>query len=97
MARVRVHLPRSLLSYWSGVPRTDVDAATLAALLDALDVAHPGLRARIVAEDGRLREHVNVFVNRERVTARPGDVALREGDDVHVLPAVSGGATRRSV
>lgn len=89
---VRVRLGRSLLEHWGGPPRVDVAAATLAEALFALDARVPGVRSRILDDQGRVRQHVLVFVNEESVRERePADVPLRAGDTVHVLPSVSGG------
>lgn len=88
----RVHLPRSLLAFWSGAPVVEVRGATLADALRELDAKWPGLSARVLDDQGRVRRYVNVFVNRDLVVARaPRDVALGEGDEVHILPSVAGG------
>lgn len=91
---VKVLLPRSLRAYWGGDAEVAVDAETVAAAVRALGAKHPGLAARILDERGRPRTHVHLFVNQEAVHQRDLDgVRLREGDTLHVLPAVSGGAS----
>jgi MoaD family protein len=65
---------------------------TLADLLADLDGRHPGLRGRLVTEDGGLHRFVNVYVNDEDVRFLGGlETALSDGDSVTVLPAVAGG------
>ena len=84
-----VLLPRSLLALFPGVEkRNEVSGTTVAALLDALDGAVPGMRDRLVEAGPRLRPHINVFVDGE-----PADLgtSVRTDSVVHVLPAVSGG------
>lgn len=69
------------------------DGASVGGLLDALAADHPAVARRIRDETGLLRQHVNVFVDREPVPRRTGvEVALHDGAEVLVLPAVSGGA-----
>lgn len=65
-----------------------VAGTTVAEVLRDLEASHPALRGWIVDERGQIRRHINVFVNAER--AREGD-AVRNGDCVDVLPAISGG------
>ena len=93
--RVTVALPRALRTYADGAATLDVelpDGATVTALLDALAGTHPGVSARARDETGQLREHVNVFVAGESVRARDGlATRLAAGDEVMILPAVSGG------
>jgi molybdopterin converting factor small subunit len=65
-----------------------VEGATVAELLCGLEREHPALAGWILDERGRIRRHVNVFVNGER----GGEgTAVARGDRVDVLPAISGG------
>lgn len=89
MPRVRLLLPQSLRLYWDVAASADLEGATLAEALGSLD---GGVRARILDDQGRVREHVLVFVNGQRVRREDlATVALADGDVVRVLPAVSGG------
>ena len=64
----------------------------MTALLDSLDADHPGLKGRLVTEDGGLHRFVNVYVNDEDVRFTGSlDTALKDGDSVTILPAVAGG------
>ncbi len=85
-----VHLPRSLTALFPGAERrVEVDAATIAELVTALDARWPGFRDRLVEEGPRIREHVNVFVDGERAEL---GTAIGRSAVVHVIPAVAGGA-----
>ena len=66
----------------------ETEARTVRAAVDALG----GVRDRIVDEQGVLRRHVNVFVNGENVRSLQGlDTGVKDGDEVSIIPAVSGG------
>lgn len=67
----------------------DVDGATVVELLRALEGAHPAVAGWIVDERGRIRRHINVFVNGEQAA---DDTAVAAGDRVEVIPAISGGS-----
>ena len=62
--------------------------ATVVELLRALELAHPEVGGWILDERGRIRRHINVFVNGERGSET---TAVRSGDRVEVLPAITGG------
>jgi len=62
--------------------------ATVVELLRALERSQPALAGWILDERGRIRRHINVFVNAEQ--AREDD-AVAAGDSVDILPAISGG------
>lgn len=91
-----VHLPAALSAYAEQRRRVEVqlppEGATVAALLDALGAAHPGVRQRVQDEQGAIRPHVNVFVNGESIRYLSGlSTPLSQADEVWILPAVSGG------
>ena len=65
-----------------------VEGATVAELLLALEREHPGVDGWILDERGRVRRHINVFVNGEMGGE---DTPVSAGDRVDVLPAISGG------
>lgn len=87
MANVR--LPSLFAGLFPTAPRhLEIAAATVAAMIDALDAEWPGMRDRICDSTPAIRRHMNVFVDGKRaVLATP----LSQGADVFVLTAVSGG------
>ncbi|MDZ4277655.1 MAG: ubiquitin-like small modifier protein 1 [Dehalococcoidia bacterium] len=90
---VTVHIPtplRKLTNEQDTV--TANESGTLAALIDALDAAHPGLKERICDETGELRRFVNVYVNGEDVRFLSGlQTPIESGAEVSIVPAVAGG------
>jgi len=89
---IEVRIPTILRSYTDGAKKVEATGSTLAEVLHDLDARHPGIRARLVDEKG-LRRFVNVYLNDEDVRFIGGlDSAVKDGDDVTVLPAVAGGA-----
>ncbi len=85
---MKVFVPTPLRSY----TRQDVveaDGATVGELLAELDRRFPGIRFRMIDEQGSIRRHVRIFVNREQVMRL--DAPLGPADEVQVLQALSGG------
>jgi sulfur-carrier protein len=85
---VRVLVPGALRSY-TGAAQVEAAGATLDALFDDLDRRYPGLRFRVVDEQGLLRANMRLFVN--GLNVRDLSHALREDDFVAVVLALSGG------
>jgi sulfur-carrier protein len=85
---VKVLIPAALRSY---THEAHVDAAgdTLDELFADLDRRYPGLRFRVIDEQGRLRPNLRVFVSGTGV--RDMQHALRPDDFVAVVLALSGG------
>ncbi len=72
-----------------GQREVEAEGRTVVEVLRALGSARPALAGWILDERGRVREHLAVFVNGERV--RPDD-PVGPVDRIHVLPSISGGA-----
>ena len=82
-------LPSPLISYTAGAREVEAHGATLAELLSDLDRRHPGIRFRMVDEQGRVRPHIKIFVNRMQAASLAQ--SLGAGDEVLVVAALSGG------
>ncbi len=85
---MKVLIPSSLLSY-TRTSKVEANGATLLELLADLDRHYPGLRFRVIDEQGQMRGHMRFFVNSEQVFDLTH--ALRPTDEVYLLQALSGG------
>ena len=85
---MRVLIPTSLRSY-TRVARVEAAGTTLGEVLADLERRFPGIRFRMVDEQGRLRPHMRVFVDGQALH----DLALPlpPGCDVNIVQALSGG------
>ena len=89
---VSVRIPTILRPYTGGASEVAVDGGTLAEVIDALEVAHPGLKARVLDDDGAIRRFVNVYVNDDDVRFAEGlATATPDGTSISIIPAVAGG------
>ena len=92
---VKVLIPSLLRPLTGGLANLEVEAGTVAAVIDAVDAGYPGLRERILDADGRMNRFINLFVAGEDVRFLD---CLRTpvpvGAEVSILPAVAGGRTR---
>lgn len=69
-----------------------VPGATVADVVGALDESFPGLGGYLVDERGRLRRHVNIFVNGEMIVDREALAdPVSDSTQVFILQALSGG------
>jgi len=89
---VSVRVPTILRTYTKGESEVSAEGETLADVLDSLDSSYPGIKGRIVDEQGELRRFVNVYVGSEDVRFADGlGTKTPEGAQVSVIPAVAGG------
>jgi molybdopterin synthase sulfur carrier subunit len=89
---VSVRVPTILRTYTGGESEVTAEGAALSEVLDSLDASYPGIRGRIVDEQGALRRFVNVYVGNDDVRFLDGlATPVSDGAQVSVIPAVAGG------
>ena len=89
---IEVRIPTILRTHTGGNKTVSGAGDTLGALVDDIDGQHPGIKGRLVTDEGKLHRFVNVYVNDEDVRFTGAlDTALKDGDSVTILPAVAGG------
>lgn len=86
---IRVSIPSQLIAYTDGATRVEAQGAHVAEVLDDLDRRFPGLKFRVVDEQGRIRRHVRIFVGQDE--AKRISVPVRDGGEVLIFGALSGG------
>jgi molybdopterin synthase sulfur carrier subunit len=92
---VEVRIPTVFRKYTKQRASVELEPGTIAAIVDQLDAAFPGLRAQLLTEDGELHRFVNVYLNDEDVRYLDRlDTKASEGDVVSLLPSVAGGGGR---
>jgi molybdopterin synthase sulfur carrier subunit len=91
---VTFHIPGPLREFTSRSSTVTIEQApaTLAEALSALWKLYPGLRDRILTEQGQVREHINIFIGNEDVRYTGGLTSrVFAGSDISIVPAISGG------
>jgi len=89
---VLVRIPTPLRTLTKGSAEVQAKGDTVADLVESLDGQFPGLRERLLDESGELRRFINIYVNEEDVRFLQGKTtALKEGDQVSIVPAIAGG------
>jgi sulfur-carrier protein adenylyltransferase/sulfurtransferase len=89
---VTVLIPTPLRPYVGGQNAVSVEAASIGELLRRLSGEHVALRQHLFAEDGRLRNFVNVYVNdRDIRQLSQQETPLGPGDTVSIIPSIAGG------
>jgi len=75
-----------------GEVRVDGKASSVTDALSLLWTQWPGLRDRVLTERGEVRLHVNIFVDGESIRDAGGlGMPVRDGAEIFILPALSGG------
>ena len=89
---VQVNIPTPLRRITNGQNQIEADASNVGELLEILDRDYPGIRERLIDEEGEIRYFVNIYLNGEDVRFLQGtDTSTSSGDEISIVPAVAGG------
>ena len=92
--KIKVHLTGYLTDFAKGEAKVELslpDGAVVGDALAQLWQRYVGLRDRVVTEQGQLRRHVLLVVGNDLIDRNNLTAPLSEGDEVSILPAVTGG------
>ena len=84
-----VHIPTQLRPLTGGIEHVEVPGATLRQVIAALDVAHPGIGARLCNDD-ELSSSLAVSID-GAFTNRGLRAKVGPKSEIHFLPAIGGG------
>jgi sulfur-carrier protein len=89
---IKVRIPTPLRPLTKGQGEVEITAGSILDLIENLNAAHPGIKARLCDDSGELRRFVNIYVNEEDIRFLKGkDTSLKAGDEVSIVPAIAGG------
>ncbi len=89
---VVIKIPASLRKFVGGNERVDVDAANVREAIDALEGAHPGVKAKLCDDAGNVRRFINIYAGDEDIRFLENmDTALDAGSELQIIPAIAGG------
>ena len=89
---VVVRIPGPLRKITNGADKVETEGSDLGQLIGALENEYPGMKERLLDENGELRYFVNLYLNNEDIRFLDGlKTAIKSGDEVSIVPAVAGG------
>src|SRR5687768_17203205 len=88
-----IHIPTPLRPFTDKKESVEASGATVGDLLADLTSRYDGLKKHLYAEDGRLRNFVNVYLNDEDIRYLQREkTPVKPGDALSIVPSVAGGA-----
>ena len=87
-----IRIPTPLRKLTNDQETLEVESNTIGGAIDEIEGKFPGIKERLVDEEGEIRRFVNVYVNEEDIRFLENqDTPLKDGDDVSIIPAIAGG------
>ena len=93
MANIKFTIP-SVLNRGGGERKIDISATTLSeAFTKISELLGDEFKRRVLNPDGSPRSLINIYINGKNMRFSGGmETALKEGDEIYILPAVAGGS-----
>jgi len=87
-----VRIPTPLRKLTNNEEVVEVKAATIGEAFIELQSRYPGIKERLVDDNGEVRRFVNVYVNEEDIRfLKNQQTPLKDGDEISIIPAIAGG------
>ena len=88
----KVRIPTPLRKLTNNEELVEVNAATIGDVIVELQTRYPGIKERLLDENGSIRRFVNVYVNEEDIRFLQNEqTAIKDGDEISIIPAIAGG------
>jgi MoaD family protein len=88
---IKVLIPTPLRQHTGGRDTVEANGSSVNEVLQNIGKQYSGITDRLL-DGGQLRRFVNVYVNDEDIRYLKNlDTAVKDGDEVSIIPAVAGG------
>lgn len=89
---VSVLIPSPLQKLTNGQAVVTAEGATINDVVSSLEAQFPGMKDRLCDAEGKLRRFTNIYLNNEDIRfAENEKTAVKDGDELSIVPAVAGG------
>lgn len=88
----KVRIPTPLRKLTNNEELVEVSATTIGGVINELQTRFPGIKERLLDENGTVRRFVNVYVNEEDIRfLQNQQTPINSGDEISIIPAIAGG------
>ncbi len=93
MAVVTVNIPTPLRRLTGGQSRVQAQGTDIQSIIEDLEKQFPGIRDRLLDENGEIKRFINVYLNEDEIRTLQGKATpVSEGDRISIVPAMAGGS-----
>jgi MoaD family protein len=90
MATVRI--PTPLRQFTQNQNEVRVSGNTVGEVLQGLEKSFPGIKDRLLDEQGQVRRYLNIFRNEEDIRFQSSlSTPVSDNDSISIVPAIAGG------
>jgi molybdopterin synthase sulfur carrier subunit len=89
---IKVRAQEPLRRLLENQPVVEIDSRTVIEAIEELQRHYPGVRDRVLDDNGAVRGFVNIYVNDENIRfLQDAQTPLNDGDELSIVPSNAGG------
>ena len=88
---IEINLPPVMQALVNGVNRIDVSSGTVGECFREMVNKYPQFKPKLFTQRGKLRNGIQIFINREDAYPEPLSRPVRDGDKIYLSHIISGG------
>ena len=88
----KVKFTSALQRFFPGLEGAYFEGDSVQSIIQSIEVRYPGIQHYLLEEDGKLRRHVNIFLDNEMILYRNQlSDPVTDSDEILIFQALSGG------
>lgn len=89
---INVKFTQALKKFFPSLKDTPAKGSTVKEVLDEIETSYPGILRYVLDEQGKLRQHVNIFIDNTMIKDRTAlSDSFSENSEIYIIQALSGG------
>jgi len=88
---VNVKIPTPLRRFTDQKAEVEIEGDTVKDIIENLEKKCPGIKKRVLDDDGKIRKFINIYVGDEDIRFLQKDDTKVEGKEVSIVPSIAGG------
>jgi len=88
---VNVKIPTPLRKFTNQEGDVQAEGDTVIGVIESLEKSYPGIKKRLLDDNGEIRKFINIYVGEEDIRFLKGKETKTEGKEISIVPAIAGG------
>lgn len=88
---IKIHMHPILIDYTNGLNEVYVNGQDVGECINNLELTFPGIKLQLCGNDGKLFDHIDIYVNSRSCYPEELEKTVTDGDELHIVTLIGGG------